>query len=59
MQRLNLTNILEQDSSELIVLKGWMQSLPQHFRNCTFAQLRLDEEGSYHRLVYVLTGLAR
>jgi hypothetical protein len=59
VQRLDLASVLEQDSSETRPLEEWMQSLPQHFSNCTSAQLCLREEGSYHRLAYVLTGLAR
>jgi hypothetical protein len=59
VQQLDLTHLLNQDSIETTVLEGWMQSMAQHFSNCTSAQLRLHEGDSFYRLSYLLAVLAR
>jgi hypothetical protein len=59
VQRLNLTKVLKHDSIDTRALENLLPSLPQHFSNCTSAQLWLRQGRSYYRLSYLLPGLAR
>jgi hypothetical protein len=59
VQRLDLTQALKQDRIYPVMLEEWMQSLPQHFSNCTSVGLRLHQEGDLHALNYLLTALSR